>query len=136
MATNELSRLKAELALALEKGNTLEARLAALTIQPTETKSPCYFLEKIPIEIRNQIYAELLVNPILGTCASVCVRGWGLVDYNLSTSILSTCRQIHHEASEILYGRNTFFMLCMRESGKSSQNSITDMSPITRKWED
>jgi hypothetical protein len=127
---DELSRLKAELALVTQSRDDFKAQLTKLApaLQPPEPKPPCYFLELIPIEIRNQIYGELLLNPILGTDESV--KGDpNSVKYNLSPSILPTCRQVHQEASDILYGRNTFIIVCMRES-----YDVPDLSPLTRKW--
>jgi hypothetical protein len=102
---NELSRLKAELA-------DLKGQLTELALYVSMPS--CYFLEMILIEIRNQIYDELLLNPILGTVKSVKEGRPNSVKYNLWPSILPTCCQVHHEASDILYGRNTFIVVCMR----------------------
>jgi hypothetical protein len=138
---NELSRLKAELALVTQSRDDFKAQLMKLAPQPSELKPPCYFLEMIPIEIRNQIYGELLLNPILGTVESL---GDGSADgvyaggvkYNLSPSIISACRQVRDEASEILYGKNTFFIACMAESSNWTERPGIEFSPFSRKWKD
>jgi hypothetical protein len=55
----------------------------------------------LPGEIRNQIYAHLLVIPSLSTPRL-------LGDPPLYPQILTTCHKIHSEARQILYGANTF----------------------------
>jgi hypothetical protein len=88
-----------------------------------------------------QIYGELLPNPILGTVESLGDGSKdrvyaGKVKYNLSPSIISTCRQVRDEASEILYGKNTFFIACMGESSNWTERSGVEFSPFSRKWKD
>lgn len=71
---------------------------------------PCYFLEKIPIEIRDTIYGYLLTNPILGKASCIDFEDSEYLDsYDLTPSIIATCKQISQEASRVLYG-NTFHM--------------------------
>lgn len=55
----------------------------------------------LPGEIRNKIYNHLLILPALSTPRL-------LGDPPLYPQILSTCRQVHVEARQILYGCNTF----------------------------
>lgn len=55
----------------------------------------------LPGEIRNQIYTSLLILPSIS-------QPRPLGDPPLYPQILSTCRKIHLEASQILYGSNTF----------------------------
>jgi len=73
---------------------------------------PCYFLQKIPIEIRNKIYKLLLVSDAVSQPDSPNAKN-GLTlssKYGLTPSILCTCRQIYLEASEVMYGSNTFLL--------------------------
>jgi len=53
----------------------------------------------LPGEIRNQIYHLVLIHPSYPPAQST---------HNLVPNILSTCRQITHEATPILYSLNTF----------------------------
>lgn len=68
------------------------------------TTSP--FLDRVPPEIRLQIYSYLLVapTPIKGTIA----RSFQNESYHLHTSILRTNKQIYNEAKYIFFGLNTF----------------------------
>jgi hypothetical protein len=92
---------------------------------PSHEPQPiCHFLKKFPIEVRNKIYELLLVNPILRHCTSTLselesnATGWGFHTeyrkYGLSPNILLTCRQVYAEASKILYGSNSFYVLYLR----------------------
>jgi hypothetical protein len=133
VSQDELSRLKAELALVAQSRDDFKAQL--MNLAPPPSTPPCYFLEMIPIEIRNQIYGELLLNPILGTVESVKGGDPDSVEYHLSPAILSTCRQVHQEASDILYGRNTFFVVCMKNFYYDRPPvQPADLSPLTRRW--
>ena len=62
------------------------------------------FLDRLPPELRLQIYTHLLVTPLplKGTHARATTK------YSLHTSILRTNRQIHTEALPIFLGKNTF----------------------------
>lgn len=62
---------------------------------------PGFAFLDLPGEIRNAIYFQLLVLPSLSVPKH-------LQHTTLHTSILHTCRKIHHEAEQILYGCNTF----------------------------
>jgi hypothetical protein len=55
----------------------------------------------LPGEIRNPIYHELLLLPAIS-------KPRLLGDPPIYPRILSTCRKIHNEAKQILYGANTF----------------------------
>jgi hypothetical protein len=80
---------------------------------PSNDTKICYFLNKFPREVRDNIYKHLLVNEALSDPKTVALgrgRGyWAPVKLNLSPEILLTCRQIYEESSEILYGDNKFF---------------------------
>jgi len=51
---------------------------------------------------------------MLGELTSISDGGyhWKIKPFELSPEVLRTCHQIYDEASEILYGLNTFFVLC------------------------
>lgn len=137
--TAELARLNVALAQSYELRAEQKAELALLKGEPPPC---CRFLEKIPIEVRNEIYKILLVNDILATGLSLYkqdgfplirsalgslyrndleYRGFEIIGvdfpaiqkYNLTPAILRTCRQIYKESSSILYGCNTFFAICL-----------------------
>jgi hypothetical protein len=77
-------------------------------------------LKKLPFEVRNEIHNLLVVNPILGQCASnaekpvhkerVLVREYAR--YDLWPSILLTCHEVYAKASDVLYGANIFYIFC------------------------
>ncbi|KAF4625730.1 hypothetical protein G7Y89_g12437 [Cudoniella acicularis] len=77
-----------------------------------EGDDKCHFLNTIPLEVRNMIYELLLYKKILSTRAVLIhnktdKQACG-IKYELSPALLSTCRQINDEASQFLYGGNTF----------------------------
>ncbi|TVY33009.1 hypothetical protein LSUB1_G007574 [Lachnellula subtilissima] len=81
--------------------------------QPRTRNTNSRFLDKLPIEIRNEVYKYLLYNTMLADLAHVYVVPRGLsgskyVAYNLSPAILQTCRQVNAEASIVLYEINKF----------------------------
>ncbi|CZR65104.1 uncharacterized protein PAC_15004 [Phialocephala subalpina] len=97
----------------------LTARMHALEEASRQTK--CFFLEKIPVELRNLVYEYLLVNKILASPKSinrVYTQDHDLLmidhiyeqRYGLSLAILRTCHKIYQEASQVLYGSNTFIL--------------------------
>jgi len=100
--------------------------------------SKCYFLDTIPIEVRNMIYKLLLVNPILGTPASITKKDSFGKDtkYGLEPSILGTCQQILSEASSILYEKNTFYVSTLVRGKWEDNHHPTLISAITRDFED
>ena len=74
----------------------------------------------LPGEIRNQIYNLLLIIPPPGVPRSL---GGGS---KISPQILNVCRQIYHEAIEVLYGKNTFI----------AHYSLLSQMPQLRRWHD
>ena len=78
---------------------------------PRYRKSRLTFLDDIPAEIRNKIYELLLVvaEPI-DILSLACPKSFQRPPQKLSLApaLLSTCQQIFHEASGILYGMNEF----------------------------
>ncbi|PVH78697.1 hypothetical protein DL98DRAFT_655909 [Cadophora sp. DSE1049] len=81
----------------------------------TSKKPICYFLGRLPPEIRLQIYRLLLVNPMLADTSSITEDdcNGAYTNYDLHPQILTTCRQIQQEACEVLYGENIFIMVCL-----------------------
>jgi hypothetical protein len=107
----DVAQLQEQLEGALKAQKQLQRQLD--TSRPMDPEKPkCCFLETIPIEIRNQIYEYLLVNPDL--CSPEIFPSSSFhkqIDrYYLSPSILGTCRQTNDEATPILYERNTFIV--------------------------
>jgi len=95
---------------------------------------PCYFLEKIPIEVKRLIYGYPLINPILSQCSSIEtdeVFG-SRVAYGLSPNVLQTCKQIGLEASQVLYEENVFFMAIARPDVAQRYEWLPFFSPLTR----
>lgn len=74
---------------------------------PVEPEPVCYFMDKLPAELRVMIYKMLLVNPITGMSDSIFEA---TIKYGLSPSTLQTSKTIHAEARTILYTDNTFFI--------------------------
>ncbi|KAH8767724.1 hypothetical protein F5882DRAFT_509874 [Hyaloscypha sp. PMI_1271] len=107
----DVAQLQEQLEEALKAQKQLQRQLDAS--RPTGPEKPkCYFLETIPIEVRNHIYEYLLVNPDLCSPAIFPASAYHeqIDRYYLSPSILGTCRQINDEATPILYERNTFIV--------------------------
>ena len=69
------------------------------------------FLEKLPVEIRNQIYEDLLL--YRDGCITLNFDGnaidrWEGDRVGLHTAILRICKQAYAEGSNVLYGHNHF----------------------------
>ena len=65
-------------------------------------------LNKLPPELRNQIYRELLVDV---RCIRI-TKDWNAAFFEpepLCPAILRVCKQVYLEASPILYGGNKFY---------------------------
>jgi hypothetical protein len=85
-------------------------------------------LDKFPLEIRQEIYKYLLVNPALGTS-----QAFSEAPNSLSPAILRTCRQIHTETSEVLYSQ-VFIAHCdMNNASTNSHFTNHCKTPITQK---
>ncbi|KAF5877203.1 uncharacterized protein Bfra_001567 [Botrytis fragariae] len=113
----------------------------------------CSFFCKLPLEARNMIYELLLVNPILGKSCSVADRtssprsppphgsSQPPLKFELEPQVLRVCHAMYLEASEILYGSNTFYIACCkyepvedRLPSRSAFNRGMEMTPITRHY--
>jgi hypothetical protein len=117
----DVAQLQEQLEEALKAQKQLQRQLDAS--RPTGPEKPkCYFLEMIPIEVRNHIYEYLLVNPDLCSPAIFPASPYHeqIDRYYLSPSIFGTCRQINDEATPILYERNTFIVGFNRGCGSYS----------------
>lgn len=95
-------------------------------------KEPCRFLQKIPVELREQVYKHLLVDSILSTPACInrnnAHHHVNTVKFGLHPNILRVNRQIYDEASKVLYGDNTFRVECISRA----TNPYYPMSAINR----
>ena len=83
----------------------------ASALSNSSNTRPLSFLD-LPAELRNHIYRILLVSRLIPALRKLCVRNH-CSDYALPTlpihpALLATCRQIHEEATPLLYGENTF----------------------------
>lgn len=76
-------------------------------------------LLKLPGEVRNYIYGLLLIAPPPGT-----PRPLGS-NLQIHPQILIVCRQVHHEAAAVLYGKNTFI----------AHYSLLSSLPQLRRWQ-
>ncbi|ORY07008.1 hypothetical protein BCR34DRAFT_29501 [Clohesyomyces aquaticus] len=86
----------------------------------------------LPSSIRNQIYQELLVHPVLPDDGS-------LVKEHLTTSILYTNKQIYAESSYIFYSRNLFTVVLVQSPSEETPRlpsescpAITNLATIAR----
>ncbi|CZR65103.1 uncharacterized protein PAC_15003 [Phialocephala subalpina] len=134
----DVAQLQALLAKSLQREADLEAKVGSLQT-PDQGNNICRFLAVLPRETRDHIYSFVLVSESLSDKFSVHIPSldqslWptdsGLNDepiikYGLSPALLRTCRQIHGEASEVLYGKNVFYVDC--------GSSLRISSPIFRR---
>ncbi|KAF4629259.1 hypothetical protein G7Y89_g8886 [Cudoniella acicularis] len=103
------------------------------------------FLDNLPDKIRLKIqqqvstrdsyqnYGYLLPNPDLTTCSTIQEGdNFGAnAAYGLFPNILQTCWQIYHEASQVLYYRNTFAMsFAYDPHGWGSDENHQNLSPV------
>lgn len=102
------------------------------------TGSTCYLQDKLPLELRIQIYSLLLVNPLLGNAdehLAYATTHW--IEYDLHPAILRTCRMISDEASKVLYSSNKFCILFLScgKTLRAPSASFTIVCPVTRNAE-
>jgi hypothetical protein len=114
-----------------ERDEAIQARQAVQSQQsssPTCSQPECFFLEKIPREVRDHIYKLLLVNEVLATIRSVdrpkSINYIPEKKFDLAPHLLRTCSQIFAEASKVLYKSNTFFL--------DWNENLTIFSPLLR----
>lgn len=66
------------------------------------------FFQRVPRELRDQIYRELLVNNVHSVRLLGSWRGEPPVGNRLHPAILRTCKQAYTEAFAMLYEENVF----------------------------
>lgn len=100
----------------------------SLPKKPDQPKQPCYFLERLPLELRWMIYDILLLSPqkiaispirrqqpVDGFICPACSTSHSKKPepvWRPETAILRTCKQIDFEATRILYRMNDFYLSC------------------------
>ncbi|PVH73865.1 hypothetical protein DL98DRAFT_42879 [Cadophora sp. DSE1049] len=115
-------------------------RLAALLgvkieLPLTLPHNPDATLMGLPAEVRIMIYELLLINPILGELASISKHDhYGAhQSYELHPAVIGVCKQVQTEATPILYGRNTFCVVCLPFPGPTwTMQEDLILSPFTR----
>jgi hypothetical protein len=114
-----------------ERDEAIQAKPAVQSKQsssPTSSQPECFFLGKIPREVRDYIYKLLLVNEVLATIRSVdrpkSINSIPEKKFDLAPHLLRTCSPIYAEASKVLYESNTFILDC--------NENLTIFSPILR----
>lgn len=93
--TTEISQRDASL-------GRLVQSITGKTTSQTESK----FLSRLPVEVRHHIYGFLL--PATVPLRDLLSGGTACVWHQGSTSIMATCRQIHDETANMLYGGSVF----------------------------
>jgi len=101
-ADQEIVELQTQLAVAVAaRDQAIGDRNQAYLAGKAAERGNCSFLEKLPIEIRNEVYRLLLVNDVLATNHVLSVyrphAQQQQEQYGLHPTILRTCRQIHDE---------------------------------------
>ena len=66
------------------------------------------FLEKVPLEIRNQIYEEILISKESAIRLRIQKAPFGGHRNKIHSAVLRTCKQIYDEASIVLFEHNRF----------------------------
>jgi hypothetical protein len=112
-------QVETEIALANSK-NMLNDSTNATILASQPAAPPCYLLQNIPVEVRNQIYKEVLVSDVLSSSRAYrhprrARNQPPTLDYGLSPVVLRTCRKMYEGGSEILYGMNKFIIDCIED---------------------
>ncbi|KAF7909386.1 uncharacterized protein EAF01_003104 [Botrytis porri] len=98
----------------------------------------CPFISRLSTDVRTQIYSYLLLNPILSKAECISPEtDFGINQkYQLEPSILRACKGVYGEASTVLYGLNTFYLVAMK-STRMFRFTLADFisgSALTRYW--
>ena len=104
-------------------------------VYPPSNTQISFFVKQLPVELRREIYRYLLVDPILGQAQSISKHSaYGAeYRYGLTPSILTVCKQVYTEASQILYEENTFIMECYPQwVATTAEARHLNLSPLTR----
>ncbi|KAF5877212.1 uncharacterized protein Bfra_001577 [Botrytis fragariae] len=114
-------------------------RLSNLSsVNKTIPNNSCPFISRLSTDVRTQIYSYLLLNPILSKAGCISAEtDFGVQQkYELEPSILRTCKEVYGEASTVLYGLNTFYLVAMK-STRMFRLTLADFisgSAPTRYW--
>ncbi|KAH7418946.1 hypothetical protein BKA64DRAFT_698993 [Cadophora sp. MPI-SDFR-AT-0126] len=95
-------------------------------IVPVPSKNPQACLTAIPLELLNMILQFTLVNPVLGTHESVSIneRYGRDAKYGLSPNLLLANKHINKLGTEVLYGKNVFYMACVAQSSRDFDTEV------------
>ncbi|TGO26384.1 hypothetical protein BPAE_0061g00560 [Botrytis paeoniae] len=98
----------------------------------------CPFISRLSTDVRTQIYSYLLLNSLLSKAECISPdTDFGINQkYELEPSILRTCKEVYGEASAVLYGLHTFYLVAMK-STRMFHFTLADFisgSALTRYW--
>ncbi|CAD6443816.1 ee36d6cc-605c-4bac-8edc-e434aa738015 [Sclerotinia trifoliorum] len=113
----------------LEGERTVFEANAMAKLEEGQTMGGCGTLETLSPEVRRMIWKLLLSNPKLGKVQPGYEGEISREVYDLWPRALQTCRQIYAEASEVLYGSNTFFFVCKYSSCQRREQEGTGAIP-------
>ena len=88
---------------------SLERFIGSITGNTGKSKDSL-FLSGLPSEIRQHIYGYILPATVALRAVGPSSVGIAHVWLPGSTALMATCRQIHEEAAEILYGQSVFLV--------------------------
>ncbi|TGO49884.1 hypothetical protein BCON_0197g00160 [Botryotinia convoluta] len=108
------------------------------SVNKTIPNNSCPFISRLSTDVRTQIYSYLLLNPLLSKAECISAdTDFGIQQrYELEPSILRTCKEVYGEASTVLYGLNTFYLVAMK-STRMFRFTLADFisgSALTRYW--
>ena len=138
MASGGINRqgLVVSRAVAIPELYRLAALLGAkIELPSTRPHNPNAEFMALPAEVRIIIYDLLLTSPIVGELASISKSDqYGAYrSYELHPAIIRVCRKVKTEATPILYGRNTFCVVCLPFPGPTwTMREGLTLSPFTR----
>jgi hypothetical protein len=86
------------------------------------------------LEIRDKVYAHLLVNEELGQarCLMENTNFGSTYAYRLDLSILWTCKWVYEEALDVLYGSNVFVFVVGPRSTEMTNENPLPITPLAR----
>lgn len=94
------------------------------------------FFKKLPLEMRREIYKHVLFNPLLGQTDAIVpqLNSGATQSYELSPALLQVSKQMYEEASDALYGSNTFIVSCLGQGDDEYELDTARLvqCPLTR----
>lgn len=108
---NPSSGLSAKLKATSDSGHSREKYVNEEDADHHCPTSGCLFLDKLSLDIRDQIYRYLLLSPESNNIAPLHIAD-PVYGYDLSLAILCVCKQIYEEGSRVLYAENVFLAVC------------------------